>query len=259
MRNTGEAGLCGLQKSCKHPAQSPATRVAGLCFYLPLYSRVFALSVAFATPLEIPSPLQHSRPSIPCLAVVSSCCTGFGFASLSLRSGALGRRGPGHSSVVTAPPTAFKGSREARSPISRFAPSHSPDRGCTPSKARYGRARGGLRLATAARNRLWRKGAPLHGLPRRGTVPRRGTARAFAPLRVPRLGRSPRRGCPLFACGVGWRSARISIFSQWRRFAIAGARRQWGRGQVFSRLATLRLLRLSEAGTADQLSAYAAR
>jgi hypothetical protein len=97
----------------------------------------------------------------------------------------------------------FDGGREARSPISRSAPSHSLDRGCPPSKRGTGRVRGGLRLATAARNRLWRKGAPLHGLPQRGTVPRRVTARTFAPLRVPRLGRSPRRGCPLLPSALG--------------------------------------------------------
>ena len=65
--------------------------------------------------------------------------------------GSLGLRGPGHSSVVTAPPTAFKGgSRSTKSYQSlRSFPLARPR--LYAEQARYGRARGGLRLATAAR------------------------------------------------------------------------------------------------------------
>src|SRR5262249_8143259 len=66
----------------------------------------------------------------------------------------------------------------------------------------YPRARGGLRLATAARNRLAAERCPRLAVALRANVPRRVTPRTFAPLRVAPLisltpFRRPQAGRPL--------------------------------------------------------------
>jgi len=126
---TGEGRLETRAPGCFPDLKSPAnTRTKPLHLglqdfdaHLPPSFRSVVLSAAFATPLEIPSPLQHSRPSIFCMAVVCRPAAAVRLRVPSLRSGSLGRRGPGLSSVVTAPPTAFKGGREA-TPSYRPAP-----------------------------------------------------------------------------------------------------------------------------------------
>ena len=234
-RKTGPAASA----PCASPAHSSLCNLSlqKLFCIFPCVLCVVSLSVAFATPLEIHPHLQHSLPSILTLwlAVVASCCWVRLRVPLAVARGRFGRRGPGHSSVVPAPPTGFRGgSRSDAVPIVAPPCARAPDRGARRAGGRSASQRNGCSRRPRA-HRLRRKGAPLHGLPLRGTVPRRGTARAFAPLRVPPLGRSPRRGCPLSPAAMGGalRSSAPgdTVFSQWRPFAIAGALRQWGRGR----------------------------
>lgn len=63
-------------------------------------------------------------------------------------------------------------------------------------------------LATVGAHRLRRKGAPLLGLALCAIVPRRGTARAFASLRVPPFRRSPKH--PRWGFGGRIQTGRIN-------------------------------------------------
>jgi hypothetical protein len=184
------------------------------------------LSVAFATPLEIPSPCStHHRPPYSVGCVWPCCC---GSASRLLPSGGVTWSVWARSLLRRDCPTdGFQGeSRSTKSDQSlRSFPLARPR--LYAEQARYGRARGGFR-------------------PRRPRAPpaveRCPPSWAAAPRHRPPLGDCPclrsapgspswtvaPSGLSAFACGVWCRSAVISIFSQWHLSAIAGARRQWG-------------------------------
>ena len=116
----GESRSLRRDRALLRPLSSPAKvvktllqpKVAGVFFHFPPFSRVVPLSVAFATSLEIPSPMQHSRHPISnwrvCVVVLQ------GSASRPLPSVGTARSTGARSLLRRDRPVdGFQGSREA--------------------------------------------------------------------------------------------------------------------------------------------------
>ena len=159
-------------------------------------SRALALSVAFATPLEN---TLHCTPLPAILNVWLGSARGVPFRASrppSLRSAdaAVGG-GPSHCLRRAEP------HRLVSRGVAKRRPGTGPRSGPYHSSAPCGLAS----WARAASSTAARISACGFGRcpPFRVAVPRRGTTRASAALRVPPLGRAPRRGCPLSPAAFG--------------------------------------------------------
>jgi hypothetical protein len=189
-----------LQRSAKHSCKLKLQE----CFFtFPRSRACLRCPSPSRLPLKSPHLAALTNCLIPPVGVVCGRAAAVRLRVPFLRSGSLGRASVGHRSAGGLSPDGFQGeSRSTKSyqshPLLPTRPTAAVSRG---SAVRSGSWRTSARDGRA--HRLRRKGAPLRGLPLRVTVPRRGTARACAPLRVPPLGRAPRRGCPLSPPALG--------------------------------------------------------
>ena len=212
---------------CKTPLTACAIRIAQAVFDFPLISRVVSLSVAFATPLGIPSPCStHDRQSHLWRLCVDVLLR-FGFAPPPSSRGHSVWRASAIAPLWLLARRLSRGVAKPRSPISRLRSFPLARPRLYAEQARYGRARGGLRLATAARTAFGGKVPPFVGCRSAAPSPVGGLPEPALRFGSPLLD-WPRWGCPLFRLRrrVALR-AHFNLFAM-ASFAIAGARRQWG-------------------------------